>query len=149
MSRPYKNYTDEEVIMFTAQSLSMGQLLDKLGLKKAGGNYANLRKTLQKLGLKCDHWQGKYGCGWNRGHQLKDWSQYNKISSVKKHLLKIKKCCEICELDAWLDKPLVLEVHHLNGDRTDNGLENLQVLCPNCHSQTSNFRNRKNLAMAV
>jgi 5-methylcytosine-specific restriction endonuclease McrA len=47
--------------------------------------------------------------------------------------------CEECDLASWLGEPLSLALHHVNGDGTDNRLENLRLLCPNCHSQTPNF----------
>jgi hypothetical protein len=47
--------------------------------------------------------------------------------------------CEDCGLDRWRSSPLSLSLHHVNGDRHDNRLENLRLLCPNCHSQTPNF----------
>ena len=50
--------------------------------------------------------------------------------------------CELCGINEWLGRPLSLALHHLNGDGLDNRLENLQLLCPNCHSQTPNFSGR-------
>ena len=53
--------------------------------------------------------------------------------------------CEECGLgEEWNDKILVLELDHINGNKRDNRLENLKILCPNCHSQTPTFRGRKN-----
>jgi DNA-binding transcriptional ArsR family regulator len=53
--------------------------------------------------------------------------------------------CELCGLDTWRGRPLAMALHHVNGDVLDNRLENLRLLCPNCHSQTENFsgRNRR------
>ena len=50
--------------------------------------------------------------------------------------------CENCGNTEWQGKLIPLEVHHMDGDRLNNVLENLQLLCPNCHAQTENYRNR-------
>ena len=48
----------------------------------------------------------------------------------------------MCGLSEWINGKLVLELDHINGDHTDNRIENLRYLCPNCHSQTDTFRGR-------
>ena len=47
--------------------------------------------------------------------------------------------CECCKNTEWLGQPINLQVHHIDGDKTNNQLENLQLLCLNCHSYTDNF----------
>jgi hypothetical protein len=68
----------------------------------------------------------------NRGH-------------IRQRLLKAglkEERCERCGLDEWMGAPLRVTLHHVNGDQHDHRLENLQFLCPNCHSQTPNFAGR-------
>lgn len=68
---------------------------------------------------------------------------------VKRRLIaeniKLNVCedCGIC--DTYNDKPIVHQLHHINGNPKDHRLENLQLLCPNCHSQTHNWAGRKRL----
>lgn len=50
--------------------------------------------------------------------------------------------CECCGLSEWMGKPITLEVHHTDGDSLNNELSNLQLLCPNCHSYTNNWRGK-------
>lgn len=132
---------DQDIIENAAKVTSMAGLLRALGLKEAGGNYANMRRKLQKLGIDTSHWTGS---AWSKDKQVKDWSDYTNVVSLKKHLILLRgNKCECCKLETWLDRSIVLEVHHINGDRTNNALENLQLLCPNCHSFTDNWRRRK------
>lgn len=68
----------------------------------------------------------------NRGHL--------KQRLVRAELL--HEVCADCGIDSWRNRPLSLALHHVNGDPHDNRLENLQLLCPNCHSQTDTFAGR-------
>jgi transposase len=66
-------------------------------------------------------------------------------NNVKQRLLAAgvkEETCESCGISEWRGRPLSLALHHINGDRLDNQLENLELLCPNCHSQTESFAGR-------
>ncbi|MBV8433508.1 MAG: HNH endonuclease [Candidatus Eremiobacteraeota bacterium] len=59
--------------------------------------------------------------------------------TIKKRLLQaglLENRCDYCGLEEWMGEPLVVQIDHVNGNRADHRLENLRMLCPNCHSQT-------------
>jgi hypothetical protein len=66
-------------------------------------------------------------------------------SHLKQRLLKAglkEKRCELCGITEWQGKPLNMQLHHINGDGLDNRLENIELLCGNCHSQTETYGGR-------
>lgn len=68
----------------------------------------------------------------------------SKIKSSNLKILLIKEGykenkCENCGISEWNKLPLVCQLHHIDGDNTNNSIENLQILCPNCHSQTDSY----------
>lgn len=140
MSRKYRNYTDQDIIDYSKEVKSIAGLLRKLNLKVKGGNYINIKKNLQKLEVDTTHWTGM---AWNRGQQLKDYSQYKKGINFKKHLIRDRGYkCEECHNTNWRDQPIPLELHHIDGNRGNNDLSNLQLLCCNCHALTENWRGK-------
>jgi hypothetical protein len=139
--RTYRAYSDKDIVTNAVHVKSLAGLLRALKLKPAGGNYIHMKKHLQRLKVDCSHWTGQ---AWNKGEQLKNWKDYTKVGRLKIHLIsKRGHKCELCNLSSWLNQPILLEVHHINGDRTNNKKSNLQLLCLNCHSCTPNFRGRK------
>lgn len=51
--------------------------------------------------------------------------------------------CERCHRTTWNDQPIPIELHHIDGNKRNNLIENLQILCNNCHAQTESFRRKK------
>lgn len=72
-------------------------------------------------------------------------------STISSHKLKLRlleekiksRNCENCQNEKWMEKEIPLELHHINGNRFDNRLINLKLLCPNCHALTDNYSGRK------
>ena len=134
------------------ESRSIRECLIKMNLSPYGGNYRVFKKKVKELGLNTDNFLGQ---GWNKNNSpadIKDISVYfnNKIPitsyKLKRRILKdgIKpNRCESCGLNTWMGKPIPLELHHINCNNQNNRLENLLLLCPNCHAMTDGYRNRK------
>lgn len=77
--------------------------------------------------------------------------QYS-TSHLSKRLVKEgykKYVCECCGISSWNNNKITLELNHKNGDNSDHSLENLELLCPNCHSQTDTYKNKRGLKRKV
>lgn len=69
---------------------------------------------------------------------------FAKHKLFEEHIKEYK--CEECGIkDTYNGKPLVLQIHHLNGRNADHRIHNLQILCPNCHSQTDNYAGKNRM----
>ena len=96
-----------------------------------------------ELNLDVSHFMGQ---AWNKNNF--DYSRFRKDNAIKSSqavdaLVFIRgHCCENCGLTEWMGKPISLEVHHIDGDSLNNELDNLQLLCPNCHALTENYRGK-------
>ena len=99
---------------------------------------------MNEFGVAYSHFTG---CNWNVNPNNPVYSDHVKKLVYKLGLKENK--CEVCGISEWLGSPIVCELHHINGDTTDNRIENLQILCPNCHSQTDNFRKRNTKVMSA
>ncbi len=149
-----RRYTEEELKGAIATSLSMADVLRKLKIRVAGGNYDMLQRRIGELNLDTSHFTGS---AWLRGREnpfvrqrtleeiLVENSTYVSTNNLRKRLITegiFEHRCVSCGLDKWLDNKIPLEIDHINGDRRDNRLENLRLLCPNCHALTSTYRGK-------
>jgi hypothetical protein len=144
-----KKYTETQFIEAVKTSHSVREVLLKLGLSPKGGNYHTFKKLSKKLNLDISHFKDKthYLVPFTK-KPLESMLVNNSITDgawVKKRLLDdgIKDMiCENCNLTEWLGFEMPLEIHHINGNSRDHRLENIRLLCPNCHHLTTNFRGR-------
>lgn len=147
--------SEERLRAIVAESFSVAQVIVALGLVPAGGNYKTVQAKIAAYGISTAHFTGS---GWNVGKRyhkfgktaplasiLLENSPYNFTHGLRKRLINegLKDhCCEICGLASWQGLPIPLELHHRNGVSNDHRLENLQLLCPNCHAQTPTYRGK-------
>lgn len=139
--RNYRNYSDEDIIKHSKDVKSMSALLKRLNLSVTGGNFLTMYDNIKRLNIDISHWLGQ---GWSKNKQFKSISEYTRNSARRKHLITLRgNKCENCGITVWMNKPIILEIHHIDGDKTNNNEDNLQLLCPNCHSMTDNWRKPK------
>jgi len=139
-TRKYNSYTIDQLKEAVSTSFSIAQVLRLLDLAPVGGNYSTMRVKIAKHSIDTSHFTGML---WNKNKSLKDYSEYKRNGNLKNKLIKQEgHICMNCQNAKWQSLPIPLELHHINGNSTDNSRENLQLLCPNCHFQTPNFRGR-------
>lgn len=146
-----KVVTDEMILEAVPNAQCMSHLLRDLGFRQTGGKSATvMRKRLVDLGITDPHFFSTSNKVSRLGKKAKtldemlvENSTYKRYQLIKKKLIAAgmkKDECEVCGIgNQWNGKPIVLQVDHINGINDDNRLENLQIICPNCHSQTSTF----------
>ena len=97
-------------------------------------DWENVNNDVEKISKSLDVWEKKSYDRLFNGEKLH-------IQTLRKLLIgDVDSCCELCNTSEWLGSPITLEIHHIDGNNKNNELSNLQILCPNCHSQTDNYR---------
>lgn len=123
-------------------SLNKTDVLNKLNLKNNGGNFNTLSSFIRKYNLDIEHFTKRNGGGLIVKKDINDVLSgiipYSNTTNLKKRLynegLKFR-LCELCgQNEEWNGNKMSLILDHINGDRYDNRLENLQIVCPNCNA---------------
>lgn len=143
--------TNEQFKSAIESSKTWSEVAQKLNLTVwGGGTRDRWRIRAKKLGISYSHFLGIRHCKGKRGPlwvPVEHFLRKRKSKGIGSFRLKLRlfqeglkqNKCEICGLDEWLGKPLCCQLHHKSGDVFDNRLENLQILCPNCHTQTDTY----------
>lgn len=152
-----RSWTEAQLKVAVKNSTSVRQVLQKLKLKEAGGNYTQIKNAIEDYAINIEHFTGK---GWSKGLKGigKPFISLDKIlvldsrfqsHKLKKRLFKEGLKKPKCEECGWakqsIDGRIPIELDHINGDHKDNRIHNLRILCPNCHSLKPTHRglNRK------
>jgi HNH endonuclease len=147
----FTKYTEEQLKEAIASSKTIASVLSKLSLAPKGGNYRTIHRYIKKLNIDTSHMIGQ---SWSKNQiigpkrPIEDYltnKRYIASNELKRRLLneqKLERICNNCHNTQWLENPIPLELHHIDGNSDNNTLSNLQLLCPNCHTLTDNYRGR-------
>jgi hypothetical protein len=136
------SWKDNQLIDAIPKCKSFTEVAKFLGMSKSTNTL--LRKRAEQLGLNYSHFKGS-------GITPKPLNEILVLSDKEMqctHRLKLRLIkenyfdhkCYRCGLTEWNNLPTPIELEHINGNRCDNRLENLTLLCPNCHAQTETYR---------
>lgn len=137
----------EEILQWISENLPKAEIMRRLNCSDR-----TLNSYLQQIGVEYKGNQSRKGMSRSIGSgEKKTFEELSKSSTITSHRLRLRILeegikehkCENCQLTEWMGVPIPLQLHHIDGNHYNNSLENLQLLCPNCHSLTENFSCKK------
>ncbi len=149
-----KKYTKEILKPLIKESISVAEVIRKLGLKEAGGTHTHISKKIKEFTLDTSHFLGRSANGGDKhkgGPKKKAWREIliKRTSGRRQDAFRLRRAliesgreyrCDKCGLKPeWNDKPLMLQIDHKNRNWLDDRKRNLDFTCPNCHSQTDGW----------
>lgn len=146
------NLSKEELQLIVKSCLNYSDVMRALGYKHTN-HQDTLRKYIKLYNIDVSHFTKKFAekdfpeIYSNDEIFRKNSAWRSNTSSLKKRILKynlLEYKCSLCGNEGyWNNKPLVLQLDHIDGDRTNNEITNLRFLCPNCHTQTDTYANKR------
>ncbi len=148
-------YTLKQLNEAVQTSKSVRSCLKKLNVIEAGGNYEIFKKAVTVFNIDISHFTGKGWCSGKvlpkrRPHVSEYLTKTSTIQSnrLRKYLIEdsiFEHKCTSCGITEWQGRLTPIELDHIDGDKTNNELSNLRLLCPNCHAQTPTYcgKNKK------
>ena len=143
-----RKYTQEQFVEAWNSSASISEVARKLDANRSGSGFYSLRDGAKALGLNQDHMvverteRSANALRRSLVDVLIEHSPHKGTSSLKERLYReglLVKQCSACGISEWRGIPAPLALDHINGVRDDNRIENLRILCYNCHGQTANY----------
>ena len=153
-------YTKEILAEVVSKSYSVQDVMRKLGLNLAGGTHCHLTRRIKQFNLDTSHFLpfGKANAG-TVHHGGSDKLHFStilvrdRLHGRKEPTIKLRRAmlesgiphrcadyrCPLHKRPEWIDRPIVLQIDHIDGDWLNNERDNVRFLCPNCHAQTPNF----------
>lgn len=144
----FTQYSNEEIILMLNESLSLKQVLNKIGYASNGsGGYTMFKNECKRRNIEIPkyNWYGNGGILNKRKTNNEIFVENSTYSrhNLKKRIIKENiieyKCIKCGNVGEWQDEKLTLQLEHKNGINNDHRKENLCFLCPNCHTQTKTF----------